>query len=268
MFRDKIAIVTGGASGIGREMCIYLAAKGALVIVADINATLAAVVRDELAAGGVQCIAKTVDVAREDDVKALVQETHKEFGRIDLMINNAGIGLDGEFKDMTLEQWRHMLDVNLWGVVYATHYVYPMMIKQGFGQIVNVSSVAGLMPGGLMTSYTASKYAVVGLTLGLRAEAVQYGVKVNALCPGFIETPLHDATPKVSDYLHWEKNQRDKSRFPTANECILEMMRGIEKNKAIIVAPRKQKIFWWINRLFPALIPYGWRLMIKRMKRP
>jgi NAD(P)-dependent dehydrogenase (short-subunit alcohol dehydrogenase family) len=266
MYQNKIAIVTGGASGIGKEICKYLAKRGASVIIADIDQKAANTVARELGKTNANVQAKLVDVSKREEVKKLITDTHAEFGRIDLMINNAGIGLDGEFKDMTLEHWEHVLDVNLWGVIYGTYYVYPIMIRQGFGQIVNVSSIAGLMPGGLMTSYVASKSAVTGFTLSLRAEAYQYGIKVNALCPGFIETPLHDRTLKVSDYLNLEKNQRDKTRFPEAKDSIKSMMRGIEKDRAIIVVPKTQKLYWWAYRLFPGLIPYFWRRMIKKMK--
>lgn len=265
-FKNKVAIVTGGASGIGKEICLYLARKGATIVIADIDAETSNSVAEQIKKMGVVAEVMPTDVGRRSDVEKLINKTKIKFNKIDLLINNAGIGIDGEFKDMTLDHWRRIIDINLWGVVYGTYYVYPIMIEQGFGQIVNVSSVAGLIPGGLMTSYTATKHAVVGLTLGLRAEAQQYGIKVNALCPGFIETPLHDRTPKLSEYLNWEKNQRDKSRYPTADKCIGQIMHGIERNRAIIIAPAQQKIYWWLNRLFPSLIPYGWKLMIKKMK--
>lgn len=266
MYKDKVAIVTGGASGIGKEICLYLAKKGAIVIIADIDIKSATEVANEIYKIGSICRVKKVDVANKADIEHLINETKAEFNRIDLMINNAGIGLDGEFKDMTLDNWKHIIDINLWGVIYGTYFVYPIMIAQGFGQIVNVSSLAGLLPGGLMTSYVASKQAVAGFTLALRSEAHQYGIKVNALCPGFIETPLHDKTLKVSDYLNKEKNQRNKKRFPTAKDCVSEMMRGIEKNHAIIIAPDNQKIYWWLYRLFPSLIPFAWRKVIEKMK--
>ena len=265
-FKDKVSIVTGGASGIGREMCHYLARNGAITVIADIDHEGSEKVAEEVARLGGQGEVMAVDVTRPAEVEALVKKTRDHYQRIDLLINNAGIGLDGEFKDMSLDQWRHMIDINLWGVVYGTYFAYPIMMEQGVGQIVNVSSIAGLMPGGLMTSYTASKHAVTGFSLGLRAEAHQYGIKVNALCAGFIETPLHDRTEKVSDYLLLEKNQRDKTRFPTAAQCIKPMMRGIERNRAIIVSPPAQKVYWWMHRLFPSFASYAWRRVIKRMK--
>lgn len=265
-YQDKVAVVTGGASGIGREICLYMAQKGATVIIADNDLDRAWGVAEEIVEMGSICEVEDVDVSIREDVERLVWTVKEGFGKIDLMINNAGIGIDGEFRDMSLDHWKRILDINLWGVIYGTYYVYPLMIEQGFGQIVNVSSLAGLMPGGLMTGYTASKHAVVGLTLGLRAEAEQYGIKVNALCPGFIETPLHDKTPKVSGYLNLAENQRDKTKYPTADKCVRQMMRGIEKDRAIIVSPLRQKIYWWLYRLNPGLVTYGWRKVIETMK--
>ena len=237
MFENKIVIVTGSGSGIGKEMCLYLAKQRAKIVITDINLNLANETAKKVREFGADCLVKYIDVANKDDVEKVVNETKDSFNRIDLMINNAGIGLDGEFKDMTLEHWKKIIDINLWGVIYGTYAVYPIMMEQGYGQIVNVSSLAGLIPGGLMSSYVATKHAVVGFSLALRSEANQYGIKVNALCPGFIETPIHDRTLKVSDYLKSEKNQRNKNRFPTANNCIHGMMKGIEKNKAIIIVP-------------------------------
>ena len=123
------------------------------------------------------------------------------------------------------------------------------------------------MPEGLMTSYAASKHSVVGFTLSLRSEAIQYGIKVNALCPGFIETPIHGASPNVSDFLNSEKNKRSPNKYPTAKECIKQMMKGIEKNKAIIIAPYKHKIYWWFYRMFPGLIPIMWMKIIEYLKK-
>ena len=266
MHKDKVAIITGGASGIGKEICLYLAKKRAIVIIADLDLEAATNTASEINKIGSTCRVSMVDVRNKTDIELLINETKSEFGKIDLMINNAGVGLDGEFKDATLEQFKNVIDINLWGVIYGTYFVYSIMIAQGFGQIVNVSSLAGLLPGGLMTSYVASKQAVTGFTLSLRSEAEQYGIKVNVLCPGFIETPLHDKTPKVSEYLMDEKNQRNKRHFPTANECVAEMMKGIEKNRAIIVAPGKHKIYWWLYRVYPSFIPFVWRKIIKKLK--
>lgn len=266
-FENKVAIVTGGASGIGREMCLYLARRNAIVVIADINQKGAEEVADEVGKLGAEYQVEVVNVSDRSSMEEFLRRVRASHDRIDLMINNAGVGLDGEFKDMTFEQWESVTKINYWGVIYGTYYAYQAMLEQGFGQIVNVSSLAGLIPGGLMTSYVASKHAVVGFSLALRAEAKLYGIKINALCPGFIETPLHDSTEKVSDYLLLEKSQRNKAHYPTADQCIKPMMRGVEKNRAIIVVPRLHKMLWWVYRISPSLIVLFWVAIIKKLKR-
>ena len=267
MYKNKTAIVTGGASGIGKEMCKYLTKRGAAVILADINKEAARKTAEELDKNSGTCKWHHIDVTNQLDIEDCVKETKKKFGKIDLIINNAAIGIDGEFKDINLKQFKKVIEINLWGVIYGTYSVYPIMMEQGYGQIVNVSSLAGLLPGGLMTSYTASKHAVTGFSLGLRPEAKEYGIKVNVLCPGFIETEIHDNTEKVSDYLNSEKNKRNKNRFPPAEKCIKSMMRGIEKDKAIIISPAAQKIYWWMYRFCPNFILFAWEKIIKKLKK-
>lgn len=162
-----------------------------------------------------------------------------------------------------------MMDVNFWGIVYACRAVYPIMMKQGSGHIINVSSFAGLMPGGLMSSYSASKYAAVGFTLNLRSEAKQYGIQVSALCPGYLETPMHRSAVIVTDYYrkHDQEYLQKKHSYPTPEDCINGMMRKVLNNKCIIVSPRKQIPIWWLNRLFPSLGPWIWSKIIQRIKK-
>ncbi len=158
-------------------------------------------------------------------MESLIENSVKDQGRIDFLYINFG------------------------GVVYGCHYVYPLMIEQGFGHIINTASLAGLIPGGLTTSYSASKYAVVGFTLTLRAEAKQYGIKVSALCPGYIRTNIQKSTENVSEFLNSEKNRKmnERMKFPAPEDCIDQIMRGVKRNKGIIIAPRMHKIFWLLR---------------------
>lgn len=266
---NKVAIVTGGASGIGKSICIYLAQRGTRVIIADQNLEMAQETEQFITSKGGNAKALHLDVSNPVDMKSLIENTVNDYGQIDYLFNNAGIGINGEFQDMNLEHWQRILDVNLWGTIYGCHYVYPIMINQGFGHIINVSSLGGLIPGGLMTSYSAAKHAVVGFSLTLRAEAKQYGIKVNALCPGYLDTPIHKTAPNVSDFMNSEKNTKMNAviKYPTPDDCINQMMRGVRKNKGIIVSPTKYKVFWWIHRLLPGLIPIMWTKIIKHMKK-
>jgi NAD(P)-dependent dehydrogenase (short-subunit alcohol dehydrogenase family) len=186
-FSGATAIVTGGASGIGRALSEALARRGAPVVVADRNADGAAEVARAIVAAGGSARSEALDVTDAAAVERLVDETAREHGRVDLMFNNAGIAIIGEETDVSLDDWRKVVDVNLWGVVHGIRAAYPRMVRQGSGHIVNTASLAGLSPAPFEISYTATKYAVVGLSRALRAEAAAHGVKVSVVCPGFIQ---------------------------------------------------------------------------------
>lgn len=268
-FADKVAIVTGGASGIGQAICRYLGRHSARVIVADRDRAGAQATGSQIVACGGSARAVRVDVTDRQSVQALIEDTARDDGGIDLLFNNAGIGLNGEFQDFTLEDWKQILDINLWGVIYGCHYAYPIMIRQGHGHIVNTASLAGLIPGGLTTPYSTSKYAVVGFTLTLRAEARQYGIKVSALCPGYMRTNIQKTSKTVSTFMVSERNEAMNAtmRFPTAAECIVQIMKGVERNRGIIIAPRLHGVFWWLNRALPEFNPRMWSMVIKHMKK-
>jgi NAD(P)-dependent dehydrogenase (short-subunit alcohol dehydrogenase family) len=267
-FEDKVAIVTGGASGIGRSICAYLGRHGAQVVVADRNPEGAQETAASISAQGGRAEVATVDVTDADGIASLIGGTARELGRIDLLFNNAGVSLNGEFRDMTLAHWRRILDVNLWGVVYGCHHVYPIMVEQGFGQIVNTASLAGLIPGGLTSGYSASKHAVVGFTLTLRSEARQYGIKVNALCPGYMRTNIQKTTENVTAYMNSDRNEQMNAnmRFPTPDDCIEQMMRGIRRNRAVVISPGSHRIFWLLHRAAPGFNVAMWTMVIKRMR--
>ena len=187
-FRDKVAIVTGGASGIGKAVCEELARHGAIVTVADINEEGAIQVASAITANGEQADAVKLDVVNAEDVKKLVKDTAEKYDRLDYMFNNAGITIGGEVRDLSREHWQKILDVNLWGVIYGTTAAYKLMVQQGFGHIVNTASLAGLIPFPMQTMYTASKHAVVGLSRTLRLEGAELGVRVSVICPGAVES--------------------------------------------------------------------------------
>lgn len=267
--KGKTAIVTGAGSGIGRAIAEYLARNGATVVVTDINIDSANETFNRIIENGGNGLVLQVDVCDVDAVEKMISVTFEKYGRIDFLFNNAGTAINGEFKDMTLEHWHKIMDVNFWGIIYGCRAVYPVMMNQGNGHIINVASFAGLMPGGLMTSYSAAKHAAVGFTLNLRAEAKQYGICVTALCPGYLETPIHASTLNVTDYVaeHNKKYLQKKHNFPKPEDCINHMMRGVMKNKCIVVSPRTQVPFWWLYRLFPSFVPWIWSKIIRSIKK-
>ena len=186
----KVAVVTGAASGIGRALCEELARTHAAIIAADINIEGAEQVAANLSAGGANARAAALDVTDAAAVKALVKRTIAEYGRLDYMFNNAGICVGAEVRDMNLDHFRSVLDTNLYGVIYGSICAYEVMVKQGFGHIVNTASTAGLIPMPVMVPYTVTKFGVVGFSKSLRLEAAALGVKDSVVCPGFVRTGI------------------------------------------------------------------------------
>ena len=193
----NVAIITGGAGGIGKALAQEMAERGCYLVLADVNAELLEQTAVELRATGAQLDAKMVDVRDAAQVQALIEDAFEELGRIDYLFNNAGVNLCAELRDTTLEDWNLLIDVNLRGVVHGVHAAYPIMCEQGFGHIVNTASAAGLVPAAAEGAYAATKHAVVGLSLALQIEAAAFGVKVSVVCPGLVDTPILDSTKYV-----------------------------------------------------------------------
>jgi len=264
-FRDKIAIITGGASGIGAAVARELGKRGAIVIVTDINVEGARNVAQEIVSGGGRAAGYVLDVTREREVKRLIDEAVKKNGRIDFMFNNAGIPIVGEVFDMTLDHWRDIIDVNLMGVMYGTIHAYAIMVKQGFGHIVNTASLAGLVPVPTEVAYTMTKYAVVGLTTSLRAEGREYGVRASVVCPGFVKTNIYNA----GHFLGVSDREPFFKKIPFmlgAGKAARVILGGVKKNKEIITVTKHAWLLWIHYRIHPALLFFFHRMLTRTLR--
>ena len=219
--KDKIVIVTGGGSGIGTATAKLFGTYGAHVIVSDINLESAQKVAEEILLDDGKATAQKTDVTDFKEVEELILGTSEKHKKIDVMINNAGIGGKTQAKtaDHTLDDWHNVIAVNQTGVFYCMKLALGIMSKQGYGNIVNVASLAGLKPSGNNLSYSASKFAVVGMT---KSAALEYGrrnIRINAVCPGFTESALLDqllaVSPEMGDKL---KRFIPMGRFGKADE--------------------------------------------------
>ncbi|MBE3553107.1 MAG: 3-oxoacyl-[acyl-carrier-protein] reductase [Kyrpidia tusciae] len=194
--KDKVAVITGAANGIGRATARLFAAHGAKVVLADVGDAEGSALESELKEGGNEALFLHVDVRKEDHVQEMVDRTLERFGRIDVLINNAGITRDGLLVKLPLVAWHEVLAVNLTGVMQCTKSAAPVMIQQGGGVILNASSVVGLYGNIGQTNYAATKAGVIGLTKTWARELGAKGIRVNAVAPGFVETGM---TAKVPD---------------------------------------------------------------------
>ena len=251
--QGKIAIITGGGSGIGKAIAEVLAKRGATTVLVDIDGDNAAAAAKSINDAGGRARAVTCDVVEHKQVDALVEGVVEQDGRVDYMFNNAGIALVGEVRDMSYEQWRKLIDVNITGVVNGIFSVYPKMIAQGSGHIINTASIAGLCPSPGLATYAMTKHAVVGVSTSLRGEAAAFGVKVSALCPGLIETPLNQSLTALN--IDREKLLGDPlAKFVSAEYCADVAIRGMEKNHAIITATAMAAAMWRLYRLTPNFV--------------
>ena len=193
---NKVAIITGAGQGIGLATAVKFAQEGAKVAVCDINEEAAfGAVRNITNAGG-QAIAFRVDVTDNESIGRMVEAVMAKWGRIDTLVNNAGIVQDAQLKKMTDEQFERVVDVNLKGVYYCTKAVVDIMLEQGSGCILNASSIVGLYGNFGQTNYAASKFGVIGMVKTWARELGRKGIRANAVCPGFIETPILKSMPE------------------------------------------------------------------------
>ena len=194
--KDKVVIVTGGASGLGKETCFVFASEGAQVVIADYNVEEAKKVETEIIAQGGQAFAIFADVSKQDSVETMVSTIVEKFGKIDVLINNAGITADSTLLKMSEEQWDRVIDINQKGVFLCTKAVAPHMVAQKSGRIINTSSIVGKMGNFGQTNYAATKAAVIGMTQTWAKELGRKGINVNAVAPGFIATPMTEKMPE------------------------------------------------------------------------
>ncbi|MFT9847254.1 3-oxoacyl-ACP reductase FabG [Aneurinibacillus sp. REN35] len=201
-FEKQVALITGGASGLGKKAAQLLCERGAHVIIADINEEQGQHAVSGLREAGGRAEFIEVHVGDEASVQALLSQVTKQEGRLDILINNAGITRDGMLHKMPKEKWDQVIEINLTGVYLCTKAAVPLMLANGYGRIINTSSVVGLYGNIGQTNYAATKAGVIGLTKTWAKELGGKGITVNAVAPGYIRTPMLDNVPeKVLDMM-------------------------------------------------------------------
>ena len=271
-YRDAAVLVTGGGSGIGRALGHELAQAGARVILADIDHDAASDAAGRINASGdhPEATGSALDVRDAEAFRAAVDSIIEATGGIDVVINNAGISMGGPTHHLSSAHWDRIIDVNLKGVVNGVLAAYPRMVEQGHGQIVNTASGAGLVAPPYVVAYAATKHAVVGLSMGLRPEAARHGVRVSALCPGSVETPILDRPPDA-DLPSADTppvTARDYARVLGFTPMPVELLahravRAMARDRALIVEPHAARMLWRLHRASPRL----GQLVLRRVAR-
>lgn len=264
--KDKVAVVTGAASGIGRATAVEFADKGADLVVSDLNEAGLAETAAAVEGKGRKAVAVGVDVSRPEQVEGMIQKAIDAFGRIDILMNNAGVGLSGEMRFLSLKDWEWIVGINLWGPVYGIHFTLPHMINQGSGHIVNVSSSAGLIASPGMSAYTTTKFGLVGLSEVLRNELARFGIGVTVVCPGFVRTNIFDATE-----LRGMKDEAEVKKLPSwlgisKEDCAKDIVKAVRKNRFLIIPGPEMKIIYGFKRYAPFLYDGFNKMMGKKIE--
>ncbi|GAA2066442.1 SDR family oxidoreductase [Williamsia deligens] len=245
-------IVTGAGSGIGAALARAFAGAGSAVWCTDIDDDAA---RQTARDCGPRATAARLDVTDAVGVADLVDSVVSAHGRVDVMVNNAGISFGGDTELLGLDRWNAIIDVNLRGVVHGVDAAYRHMIRQGEGHIVTTASMGGLTPAGLITSYVATKHAVVGLSLALRSEAAAHGIRVLALCPAAVETPLLDAGSvggfRGRDYY---LTGQGLANAYSADRLATETLEAMARDRALLVVPGRARLAWRLYRWAPGVV--------------
>ncbi len=257
-FKDKVAIVTGAASGIGKAVIQMFADEGAKVVLADVNEEGIVKFAAELTAKGVDAMAVKTDVTSVDAVRALLNKALQKHGRIDVLHNNAGITLPNNIDVTSYKDIDTQIHVNLYGIIYGTKEAIPIMKKQGSGHIVNTASLAGVVSEPGSAIYSATKFGIRGFDLGVRLELMNTGVSISTVLPDSVETPqLHyEATHGGSPMSFLNKPQTPQAVAQAVKKAIL-------KNKVEVYVPHSQGIMARIVLMWPWIIPLLWPMFEK-----
>lgn len=248
-WKEKVVIVTGASSGIGKAYAEAFARAGAAVVMAARNTGAMEEIRQSLEPAGARMLAIQADVSREEDCRILVEKTMETFGRIDVLINNAGISMRSLLADTEIPVIKRLMDVNFWGTVYCTRYALPHLLASK-GSVVAVSSIAGYKGLPARCGYSASKFAMQGFMESLRIENLKQGLHVLIVCPGFTASNIRNVALKGDGSAQGE-TPRDEAKMMQPGEVAALTLRAVEKRKNALILTMQGKMTVLLNKFFP-----------------
>jgi dehydrogenase/reductase SDR family member 7B len=250
--KDKVVIITGASSGIGRALAFSCGKKGARLVISARNDDKLKSISNELTSLGIEVLTVKTDVSLETDCRNLIEKTIAKYGRIDVLINNAGISMRALFEQVDLNVIRQLMNTNFWGTVYCSKFALPYLLESK-GSLVGVSSVAGYkgLPG--RTGYSASKFAIQGFLEVIRIENLKKGLHVLIACPGFTSSNIRNVA------LAWNGSSQgetplDESSLMSAEEVASRITEAIQKRKRSLILTNQGKITVLLNKFFPGFM--------------
>jgi dehydrogenase/reductase SDR family member 7B len=249
--KDKVVIITGGSSGIGKALATEFGSKGSKILITGRNKQELDLAVTELRGRGIQIQGFQADVSIEDDNKRMAEAAIQHFGTIDILINNAGISMRALFDEVDLDVVKKVMDINFYGVLYATKYCLPE-IKKNNGSVVGISSIAGYrgLPG--RTGYSASKFALNGFLEVLRTELLKTGVHVLTACPGFTASNIRKRS-LTKDGSSQGESPRNEQKMMTAEECARHIYNATVNRKRTLILTTQGKLAVFLNKWLPGL---------------
>ncbi len=261
-YKNKVAFITGGGSGIGKELSLELGKRGTTVIISDILLENAQAVAEEINSNNGNAHAFYLDVRLENEFQDIIESIFNKFARLDFIFNNAGISIAGEIRDLEIRHFKEIIDTNLNGVIYGSSFAYKKMLKQGYGHIINVSSIAGIVKGGVTQApYGLTKNAVVTFSESLRDEAKDFGINVSIVCPACVESNIWSSARVVLENGEEKNtNTEDLKKLPMfpVDKAVKIILKGVSKKKAKIIFPFSQAFII-------LYMPFLMRIAVKKM---
>ncbi len=267
----KTVLVTGAASGIGKETALAFAQRGANLAICDVDESGLAQTEKQARDLGRDVLARRVDVAVAAEMSAFADAVHEKVEAVDILMNNAGVGLGGGFLHTTLEDWEWIVGINLWGVIHGCHYFLPRMVARRSGHLVNVASAAGYVASEMLAAYSTTKFAVLGLSEALRDELAQHGIGVTTVCPGLINTPITRSSRMRGPDATAEARQRIVDIYQRRNygpeRVARNILRAVQRNRAVAPISPEAWLMYYMKRFTPGLVGRLNRYMGERGRR-
>jgi NAD(P)-dependent dehydrogenase (short-subunit alcohol dehydrogenase family) len=267
--RERTALVTGAGSGIGRATALAFARRGAHLAICDVNEGGLAETEAEARKLGVDVLSRRVDVAQAEQMQSFADAVHARVEAVDVLMNNAGVGLGGGLLETSLEDWHWIVDINLFGVVHGIHCFVPAMVRRGRGgQVVNVASMAAYAASSLLPAYVTTKFAVLGLSEALREELAPHRIGVTAICPGVINTAIVESSrmrgAQASVTARAETKRFYERRNYTPERVAENVLKAIQSNRAVAPISPEAWAYYYAKRLAPGVVRWLGAQLTKR----